>query len=68
MCITSICLQKSIVLLKVLYPPLSTELSDTPAVSADINTVMVAGERTVTPHERFSDTIQSAFSIITVEK
>lgn len=68
MCITTICLKKSIVFPKVLYPSLSTERSDTPAVSAGINIVTVAGERMVTPHKRFSDTIQSALSIITVEK
>lgn len=68
MCIASICLKKSVVFPKVLYPSLSTELSDTPAVSDGINIVMVAGERTVTPHKSFSDTIQSALSIITVEK
>jgi len=67
-CIASICLKQSIVFPKVLYPSLSTELSDTPVVPAGINIVMVAGERTVTPHKRFSDTTQSALSAITVEK
>lgn len=68
LCIPGIRLKKNIVLPKMLHPSLSTELSDTPAVSAGINIVIVAGERMVTPHKRFSDTIQSALSIITVEK
>lgn len=68
MCVAGICLKKSIVFAKVLYPSLSTELSDTPAVPAGINIVMVAGVGMVTPQKRCSDTIQSALSIITAEK
>lgn len=66
--IAGICLRKSIVFAKVLHPSLSTELSDTPAVAAGMNIVMVAGEGMVTPQKRFSDTIHSALSIITAEK
>lgn len=66
MYVTSICLKKSLIFPKAFYPSLSIELSNIPASSAGINILMGAGVRTVTPHKRFSSTVQSALSIITV--